>query len=206
MRPTSAGSLSVRRLEPTAILELSRHPRFSDHSKERGSSAVALSRTAHSAARCGGYPYEYPVLLGLGSVAIRQSLAGKHKYLPMRMEWSASYLEAMACKMARWASRGNYFFCERPRSPTFYLWHGGCGKGGIEMKPQQPSQPTCQRVGVRWIALFAHFSIPVLLGLGLGLAGLAIIMNSYSLMLAHERIDDFREELRAMQNKLESIE
>jgi hypothetical protein len=30
-------------------------------------------------------------------------------------------------------------------------------RGGIEMKPRQPSQPTCQRVGVRWIALFAHF-------------------------------------------------
>jgi hypothetical protein len=48
-----------------------------------------------------------------------------------------------------------FYFCQRPRSPTSYRWHGGCAKGGVEMKPRQPSQPTCQRVGVRCIALLA---------------------------------------------------
>ena len=73
------------------------------------------------------------------------------------------------------------------------------------MKPDA-SHPKCQPVGVRWTSLFAHFSIPVVLGLGLCLAALAIMMNCYSLMIAHERTDGVRAELQAMQSRLQAVE
>lgn len=68
------------------------------------------------------------------------------------------------------------------------------------MKSKQPSQRTCQRVRIRWIALFADFIVRWWVVLAAGaLLTAASMMNSFAVMRVNENMVVLTRELRAMQ-------